>query len=211
MPSLTDILKTHSPAGDDAAVAAWLADPVTVDSGDGRVTYADLAVRFGADAVTRADNVLAGIPERQWARAALAGAGLDLGTHRAKLELESLRPYLGDELTDGLLALGTQSVPRWQALGLAAEPAAAAVAAARPNLAIDSFPLSAVLLSVNVRPGGRAAVSLRVTPAAVGANGDEVAGEPFVASFSGDPQSLPAARRQLLAAVLAAVEAFRGA
>lgn len=211
MPTLTEVLKADPPPGDAAAVAAYLGESVTVQTGDGLVTYRDLAERFGTDAVDAADAVLRQIPGREWVRLALAGAGVDLGAARAKLEIEALRPQLGDALTDGLLSLGSATLPRWQTLGLAAEPTAADVAAARANLAVTDYPLTGVLLSLNAQPTGQVSVSLRVTPAAVGGNGDLLTGDVLAVGFSGDPAGMADARRTLVASVLAAVAVYRQA
>jgi hypothetical protein len=204
--ALHDIIRTQP--GTAAELAAWLGETVAVESEDGRQTYRSLAERFGADAVDAADAVLKQIPGREWTRLALAGDGINLGTPRAKAELEQLRPALGDELTDALLSLGVTEAPRWQTLGLSSEPSEADVVAALDRLQVTEFPLRAVLVSVNLQASGQAAVSVRITPTAM-VDGEAVTGTAQVLAFSG--QGLNGPKAELLASILAAVDAYREA
>lgn len=208
MPTLTDIIRQHQPAGSAAEIAAWLAASVTVESDDAVQTFRTLAERFGAEAVDTAVGALKQLGVRgEWVLSALAGGGINLGTPRAKAEVAQLRPVLGDALTDALLSLGATELPRWQTFGLAAEPDEAAVQAAQARLAVNVFPLCSVLLSVNVQANGQAAVSFRVTPCAV-VDGETVNGATESVAFGAASN---AAQAELVRAILAAVDAYREA
>lgn len=207
MPTLTEVLRDQSPSGSPAEIAAWLAQSVAVESDDAVQTFRTLAERFGAEAVDAAVSALKQTGTRgEWVLSALAGAGVNLGTPRAKTEIGQLRPLLGDTLTDALLSLGVTEAPRWQTLGLPSEPSEADVSAALARAQVATFPLRSVLLSVNVQASGQAAVSCRVTPCAV-VDGETVTGQAETIAFSGG--NLTGAKATMLAAILAAVDAHR--
>jgi len=206
--TLTEVIKREQPVGTDALVAAWLAETIDLYRDNTPITYTRLALDVGTDAVDAIDAVLAAVPDRSWARAALAGAGLDLSTNRARAEIEAMRPAIGDTIADAILNLTLIRGPRWQSFGLASVPTAEDVAAARGKAAIGVFPLRSVMLSCNLQPNGQASVSLRVVPVAIAEDGEQVAGDATAIGFSG--VSLTAPQQSLVNAVQAAVTAFLG-
>lgn len=206
--TLTEVIKREQPAGTDAEVAAWLVETIDLYRDNTPITYTRLGLDVGTDAVDAIDAVLAAVPGRSWARAALAGAGLDLSTDRARAEIEAMRPAIGDTITDAILNLTLIRGPRWQSFGLASAPTAEEVATARSKAAISVFPLRSVMLSCNLQPNGQASVSLRVVPMAIAGDGEQVAGDATAIGFSG--VSLTAPQQSLANAVQAAVTAFLG-
>lgn len=214
--SLTTILRQHQPAGDAAAVTAWLTANLSIDGEDGRQTFRTLAERFGAEACDTALSALNTMrdmelisPERHsWLVSGLSGDGINLGTTRAKTDLEQMRPLLGDELTDSLLQLGVLEVPRWYTLGLPEAPSQFEVEASIAALETANYNLTATLFSFNEQATGQVSVSVSETPCAL-VDGEVLSGTTVRGGFTDANPS--GARAELVAAIKAAWAAYREA